>query len=111
GGGGQGGGWVGRAGLGEVVEGAVEREDWTSPVNVVAPAPARSRDFARTLGRVLRRPAVLPAPAPALRLVFGEMADEALLSSACVSPKRLTSLGYRFAFEDLERALRSALQG
>jgi NAD dependent epimerase/dehydratase family enzyme len=58
---------------------------------------------------MLKRPAILPAPAFALRLVLGEMADEALLSSACVAPKRLTSLGYRFAFEDLDRALRNAL--
>jgi len=102
--------WVTLLDLVQVVEMALEREDATPPINVVAPAPARSRDFARTLGRVLGRPALLPAPAPALRLVFGEMADDALLSSACVSPKRLTSLGYRFAFEDLERALRNALR-
>jgi NAD dependent epimerase/dehydratase family enzyme len=46
----------------------------------------------------------------ALKALFGEMADEALLSSARVAPRRLLALGYRFAFEDLERALRSALR-
>ena len=102
--------WVSLPDLVQVVEMALEQDEVSSPLNVVAPAPVRSRDFARTLGRVLRRPALLPAPAPALRLLIGEMADDALLSSACVSPKRLTSLGYRFAFEDLERALRNALR-
>jgi len=102
--------WVALPDVLHVVETALSREDVSGPVNVVSPAPVRNRDFARALGRVLRRPAFLPAPAPALRLVFGTMADEALLSSACAAPKKLTSLGYRFAFEDLERALRNALR-
>ena len=101
--------WIALPDVLQVIETALTREDVSGPVNVVSPAPVRNRDFARTLGRVLRRPAFLPAPAPALRLVFGSMADEALLSGACVAPKKLTSLGYRFAFEDLERALRAAL--
>ncbi len=102
--------WVSLPDLAAVLEMALEREDASGVWNVVSPAPVRNRDFARTLGRILKRPAILPAPAFALRLVLGEMADEALLSSACVAPKRLTSLGYRFAFEDLDRALRSALR-
>ena len=102
--------WVALPDVLQVIETALSREDVSGPINVVSPAPVRNRDFARALGRVLRRPAFLPAPAPALRLVFGAMADEALLSSACAAPKRLTSLGYRFAFEDLERAFRNAIR-
>jgi hypothetical protein len=102
--------WVALPDVLHVVELALTREDVVPPVNVVAPTPVRNRDFTRALGRVLRRPAVLPAPASALKLLFGEMADEALLSSACVAPKKLTALGYRFVFEDLERALRNALR-
>jgi uncharacterized protein (TIGR01777 family) len=102
--------WVSLPDVLAVLEMAIEREDASGAWNVVSPAPVRNVDFARTLGRALRRPAILPAPAFALRLVLGEMADEALLSSACVSPKRLMSLGYRFAFEDLDRALRNALR-
>jgi len=101
--------WVALPDVLQVIETALSREDVSGPVNVVSPAPVRNRDFTRALGRVLRRPAFLPAPAPALRLAFGAMADEALLSSACVAPKKLTSLGYRFAFEDLERAFRNVL--
>ena len=102
--------WVSLPDLVAILEMALEREDASAVLNVVSPAPVRNRDFARTLGRILRRPSILPAPAFMLRLVLGEMADEALLSSACVAPKRLTSIGYRFAFEDLDRALRNALR-
>jgi uncharacterized protein (TIGR01777 family) len=102
--------WVSLPDVVQILEMALERDDMSTAVNVVSPAPVRNREFARVLGRALRRPAILPAPAPALRLVLGEMADEALLSSACVAPKRLTSLGYRFAFEDLDRALRNTLR-
>jgi len=103
--------WIALSDLVQGIELALTREDAGTPINVVAPTPVRNRDFARALGNVLRRPAVLPAPALALRLLLGEMADEALLSSACVAPLKLVSLGYRFAFEDLEGALRAALKG
>ncbi len=102
--------WVALPDVLHVIEMALEREDVAGQLNVVSPVPVRNRDFARTLGRVLSRPAFLPTPGPALRLLFGEMADEALLASACVAPGRLSSIGYRFAHEDLERALRSALR-
>jgi uncharacterized protein len=102
--------WVSLPDALQVIQMALEREDVSAPINVVSPAPVRNREFARALGRVLRRPAVLPAPSFLLRLLLGEMADEALLSSACVSPKKLMSLGYRFAFEDLDRSLRNALK-
>jgi len=102
--------WISLPDLLSILEMALEREDASGAWNVVSPGPVRNRDFARTLGRILRRPALLPAPAFALRIVLGDMADEALLSSACVAPKQLTSLGYRFAFEDLDRALRNALR-
>lgn len=102
--------WVALEDALHVVEVALERQDAAGCFNVVSPAPVRNRDFARALGRVLRRPAFLPAPALALRALFGEMADEALLASARVAPRNLLALGYRFAFEDLERALRSALR-
>jgi uncharacterized protein len=81
----------------------------SGPVNAVAPEPVTSRTFAATLGRVLHRPAILPAPAPALRLLFGEMADTALLGSQRVSPARLVASGYSFRHPRLEAALRHVL--
>jgi hypothetical protein len=68
-----------------------------------------SRTFATTLGRVLHRPAILPAPAAGLRLLFGEMADTALLSSQRVSSARLLASGYSFRQPRLESAFRHVL--
>ena len=80
------------------------------PMNVVAPNPARNADFTRVLARVLRRPAIFPAPAFALRLVLGEMADALLLSSQRVVPQKLSEGGFRFQYAELEAALRHALE-
>jgi uncharacterized protein len=88
---------------------AMMTETLSGPVNATAPHPVTNRDFAATLGRVLDRPAVLPVPAGALRLAFGEMADVAILSSARVLPARLQESGYAFRYPDLESALRFVL--
>lgn len=77
-------------------------------VNVVAPNPVTNAEFTRELGRALHRPAVLPAPAFALRLAFGEMADAALLASARVLPRRLEEMGFRFEDATLNKAFASA---
>jgi len=82
----------------------------TGPVNVTAPTPVSNRDFARTLGRVLRRPSFMPAPAFALRTLLGrEMADLLLLTGSRALPARLLASGYRFRHTDLEDALRHVL--
>lgn len=78
------------------------------PVNFTAPAPVRNCEFAATLGRILRRPALLPAPAFAMRLLIGEMA-EMLLESARVHPEKLLASGYEFRFPQLDDALRHLL--
>jgi uncharacterized protein (TIGR01777 family) len=88
---------------------ALVTEELSGPVNTASPEPVTSRTFAATLGRVLRRPAVVPAPAPALKLLFGEMADTALLSSQRLSPARLLDSGYNFRHPGLEQALRHVL--
>ena len=87
---------------------ALSRDAVSGPVNVTAPGAVRQRDYARTLGRVLRRPAVLPAPAFAVRLVLGEFAGEVLNGQRGV-PQRLTESGYSFRFPELEPALRHVL--
>jgi uncharacterized protein len=79
------------------------------PVNAAAPRPVTNREFTKTLGRVLGRPTLFPAPAFALRLAFGEMADALLLASTRVSSGRLESSGYKFRQPDLEGALRHLL--
>ena len=75
------------------------------PVNLVAPTPVTNAEFTRDLASVLKRPALLPAPALALRLVLGELADEGLLASARVVPKKLLESGFQFRFPELESGL------
>ncbi len=79
------------------------------PINVPAPDPVPNRELTRILGRVLKRPTVLPVPASALRLIFGDMAEGTLLASARVVPERLLASGFRFRHPKLEPALRFLL--
>ena len=79
------------------------------PVNVVSPMPVQQRTFARTLGRVLRRPSVLPLPAPAVKTMFGDMGLEVLLASQRVRPTRLEQDGFTYLHPQLEDALRAML--
>jgi uncharacterized protein (TIGR01777 family) len=88
---------------------AMRTPELSGAVNVVSPRPERCSDFARTLGRVLRRPAVLPTPAPMVRLALGEMADALLLASARVMPTALEEAGFSFRVPALEDAIRRAL--
>jgi NAD dependent epimerase/dehydratase family enzyme len=88
---------------------ALRTETLAGPVNAVAPAAVTNRDFCRVLGRVLRRPAWLPLPASVARLALGEMANDLLLASTRVVPRRLLQSGYRFRDDDLEDALRHML--
>jgi len=89
---------------------ALEHEALRGPVNAVAPNPVTNLEFTRALGRALHRPTIFPMPAAAARLVFGEMADALLLSSARVEPARLKAGGYRFRHPALDEALRHLLE-
>ena len=75
-------------------------------VNLTAPNPVRNKEFAATLARVLSRPALLPVPRFALRVALGEFADEALLGSKRIVPRRLEESGFQFGRPELEPALR-----
>jgi uncharacterized protein (TIGR01777 family) len=101
--------WIAIDDLLGVIHHVLDREDVDGPVNAVAPEPVTNAVFTKTLGRVLGRPTIAPAPAFALRLAFGEMADAALLSSTRVRAERLEATGYRFRFPRLEPALRHLL--
>ena len=81
----------------------------SGPVNITAPHPVTQLEFVRTLGRVLRRPAVLPVPPLALRLVFGREAAAMMGSGQRVLPARLLAAGYHFRYGELEPALRQLL--
>src|SRR4051794_18000196 len=87
---------------------AIDGGHWSGPVNATAPEPVTNRDFSRALGRALHRPAVMPIPGAALRLLYGEMAEIVTEGQRAV-PRRALELGYRFAHPDLDEALRDAL--
>jgi uncharacterized protein len=88
---------------------ALDGERWSGPVNASAPEPVRNGDFSRALGRALRRPAVLPVPGAALRLLYGDMAEIVTEGQRAV-PRRAQELGYEFRHADLDAALREALR-
>jgi len=101
--------WISIEDVTGAIQHALNDSGIRGPVNVVSPNPVTNREFTQTLGRVLRRPTVFPVPAFAVRLLFGELADEALLASTRVEPKRLQATGYRFKHPELEAALRELL--
>ncbi len=103
--------WIALDDLIGAVDHALRTGSLEGPVNAAAPRPVTNREFAKTLGRVLGRPAVVPAPAFVVRLLLGEMADELLLASTRVSPDRLLLSGYAFRYPELEGALRHLLSG
>jgi len=100
--------WIHMADLIGAIELLINRKDLEGPFNFVAPNPMRNGDFARTLGKVLGRPAMLPAPAFMLRLLMGEVGG-VLLSSQRAMPNRLEQVGYQFKFPSAERALADIL--
>src|SRR5262249_15611359 len=102
--------WVDREDILRMIEWAINKPSARGVYNVTAPNPVRNRDFTRALGRALHRPAFLPAPAFALRLALGEMADEMLLGGQRVVPARATAEGFTFAYPELQGALEHALK-
>jgi len=88
-----------------IIEFALQTPTLMGPVNTVAPNPVRNSEFTTILAKTLHRPALFPAPAFALRLALGEMADALLLSSQRVNPSRLKEAGYAFQQPDLAGAL------
>lgn len=101
--------WIGMDDLIGAMLHALGDEKLAGVVNVVAPTPVRNAEFTRILGSVLRRPTMLPAPAWALHLAFGTMANEVLLASTRVEPRRLERAGFVFRQPELEAALRSLI--
>ncbi|HEX5053107.1 MAG TPA: TIGR01777 family oxidoreductase [Planctomycetota bacterium] len=100
--------WITRHDLVRAVSWVLAHQALPGPVLAVAPNPVRNREFTQALARALHRPAVLPVPAFALRVLFGEMAD-ALLSSQRAIPGALTSSGFLFEHPEIGPALRTLL--
>ena len=90
---------------------AIEAPGLRGPVNAAAPTPVTTREFARSLGKAVRRPAILPLPAFAIWVLLGEMGDALLLASNRVVPEKLAAAGYDFRDPELGAALRRVLGG
>jgi uncharacterized protein (TIGR01777 family) len=101
--------WIALDDLVSAIKFVLASEQLAGPVNAVAPGAVTNREFTMTLGRMLGRPTIFPMPAFAARLAFGEMADEMLLGGVRVEPQALTATGFRFAYPQLEPALRHLL--
>ena len=102
--------WVDLNDVAGALQHVIKTDRLQGPVNVVAPNPVRNTEFTKTLASVLSRPAVLPMPAFAVRLVFGQMADELLLASQRVEPSKLLANGYVFQQTELRKALERILR-
>ena len=101
--------WVSISDAINAIKHVLNSKNSSGPFNIVSQQPVTNLEFTKALGKVLSRPTVFPLPAFAARLAFGEMADELLLSSACVIPSRLIKSGFSFKHNNLEEALRSLL--
>jgi uncharacterized protein (TIGR01777 family) len=101
--------WIALDDVVGILREALSNKQASGPVNVVAPNSVQNSEFTRVLASVLHRPAIFPAPAFALRLAIGEMADALLLSSQRVRSERSPAATYAFRYENLEPALHAIL--
>jgi hypothetical protein len=103
--------WIDRDDLAEAYRFVLEDDSLSGAVNATAPGAVTNREFTRLLGEALSRPAFLPVPAFALRLLLGEMAEGLLLSGARVAPRRLLAARFPFRRPGLREALAAELGG
>jgi uncharacterized protein (TIGR01777 family) len=94
----------------KAIEFVLTNANVSGPVNLVAPNPVTNAEFTSALGEVLHRPAFIPLPGFAAKIILGQMADELLLSSQKCRPTKLESAGYKFDYPDLKKALATTLQ-
>lgn len=102
--------WVSLVDVVGAIRFIMEHDAVSGPVNLVAPNPVTNAEFAKALGRALHRPAILPLPACAARLLMGEMADDLLLASERVIPRALLAHGFTFQHAELADALSALLK-
>lgn len=101
--------WIAIDDLVGAIQHTLTTPELQGPINAVSPNPATNSEFTKTLGKVLGRPTLLPMPAFAVRLAFGQMGEDLLLASSRVQPVRLEASGFAFRFAELEGALRHVL--
>ena len=101
--------WVHIEDMVEIIIYAMQN-DITGPINCTAPQPVTNREFAKTLGKVLKRPAIAPMPAAIVKLLFGQMGDELMIQGQSVISQKLQQQGFQFNYSDLRSALEQLLK-
>ena len=101
--------WIAIDDLAGAIRHALTTDSLRGPVNAVSPNPVTNAQFTKAMGRVLRRPVFFPVPSFAVKLLFGEMGEELLLSSTRVEPINLLASGFTFRYPELDGALRFLL--
>lgn len=102
--------WISLDDLIECIQFVIKNETMSGPVNAVSPESVTNAQFTKALAEAIKRPALFPVPAFALRILFGQMAEEMLLSGAIVKPDKLVSAGFKFHYPVLKDALTQALR-
>jgi uncharacterized protein (TIGR01777 family) len=102
--------WISLEDMVDAIIYSINNESLSGPVNITAPNAVTNAEFTKVLGNVLKRPTIMPLPAFAARLIFGEMADALLLTSTRVEPEKLLKAGYQFKHRDLKSALEDILK-
>jgi uncharacterized protein (TIGR01777 family) len=98
--------WIHRIDWVEMIRWIVDSPQVNGPVNATSPVPVTNREFARALGRAMHRPALIPAPAFALRLALGEMAESLVLTGQRVVPQCALSHKFHFRYPEIDLAFR-----
>jgi len=98
--------WVSIRDVVSIIDFITKNESMSGPVNIVSPIQTTNKELTKTLGKVLNRPTLFKVPASAARLIFGQMADEMLLTSCRVTPQKLIQAGYQYTDQSLEAVLR-----
>ena len=101
--------WISLADVVQIIRFLIDTDSISGAVNLVSPDPVTNSEFTKKLGQVLHRPAILPLPSFAARIIFGEMANELLLESCRVHPGKLLNSGYAFRHTNLQDALKDIL--
>ena len=101
--------WIHKDDWVRLVTWAMTHEGARGALNATSPGPVTNAEFSQALGRALHRPSLLPAPAFALRIALGEMADALVLSGQRVLPVRATDLGFSFRYSNIDEALANVL--
>ena len=101
--------WIHLEDIVGIIRFAINNESISGPINGTAPEPVTNKNFTKTLGKTLRRPAIFPMPAFVVKLLFGQMGEELLLAGKQIVPKKMTQAGFQFKYSRLENALKDIL--